>query len=136
MKKTIFYTFLVAVLLLTFSCSSSDDDTSSLNETGQKLIGKWYFDDPSIYGYTHNNSFTFTSDGKVVYRYWDGSPGNNYDSETGTFTTDGDKMTMKFPATVTLTFIQKVVFVTDKKVNFVATGNPNEEPYDGDYFKE
>ncbi len=36
---------------------------------------------------------------------------------------------MIYPQTVTLTYIHKMVFITDKKVQFVATGNSNETPY-------
>lgn len=133
--KTILKSSLIAIMLLVvFSCSKDDNDSSSLNETGQKLVGTWYFNDPST-SPTSNNSFTFTSDGKVTYRFLTINGGNNYDSETGTFKVEGDKLTMVYPQTVSLTFVQKVVFVTDKKVQFVSTGNPNEEPYDGTYYK-
>ena len=136
MKKSIFYTFLVSILLLSISCSKDHDNESSLNETGQKLIGKWYFTDPST-NPIYNHSFTFSTDGKVVYRFWPGGSSTDLDSENGTFTVDGDKMTMIFPGNVTLTYVQKVVFISSTKVKFIATGNPNEEPYygTGTYYK-
>lgn len=116
------------------SCTNSDDSTNSTsNPIEQKLIGKWYFKDPST-SPSNNNSFTFNTNGKVTYSYWTGT-GTSYDSETGTFSTSGDKLTMVFPETVSLTFVQKVVFITEKKVQFIATGNPDEEPYDGTYYK-
>ena len=43
---------------------------------------------------------------------------------------------MVYSQNVTLTFVQKVVFLSDKKVQFIETGKPNEEPYDGTYYKE
>ena len=135
MKKAFFYT-LLASLLLFINCSKDEDDkATSPNLTKQKLIGKWYFADPAIYGYSTNNSFTFTSDGKVTYTYWTGTA-SDFDSETGPYSVEGDKLTMIYPENTVLTFVQKVVFVTDTKVNFEATGNPNEEPYDGTYYKE
>ena len=134
MKKTIFYSLLISILLLSFSCSR-DEDSGTSNETKQKLIGKWYFADPAIYGYSTNNSFTFTSDGKVTYSYWAGGSGSGFDSETGTYSVEGDVLRMVYPQNVTLTFVQKVVFLTDKKVQFIETGKPNEEPYDGTYYK-
>ncbi len=141
MKKSIFYTFLVlSFLVLSFSCSKDScskdhDNESSLNETGQKLIGKWYFADPSTNPIYNNHSFTFSTDGKVVYRYWPGGSSTDLDSENGIFTVDGDKMTMIFPGKVTLTYVQKVVFISSTKVKFIATGNPNEIPYYGTYYK-
>ncbi len=135
MKKTIFYSLLISILLVSFNCSRSDDSSSS-NETKQKLIGKWYFADPATYGYSTNNSFTFTSDGKVTYTYWEGGGSGGFDSETGTYSIEGDVLKMVYPEVVTLTFVQKVVFLSDKKVEFVATGKPNEEPYDGTYYKQ
>ena len=134
MKKTIFYSLLISILLLSFSCSREDDSSTS-NENKQKLIGKWYFADPATYGYSTNNSFTFTSDGKVTYSYWAGGSGSGFDSETGTYSVEGDVLRMVYSQNVTLTFVQKVVFLTDKKVQFIETGKPNEEPYDGTYYK-
>lgn len=135
MKKHVLLFLLFSIITISFSCSRNDDDLNSSNETRQKLIGKWYFSDPSVYGFSTNNSFTFTSDGKVTYTYWTGGMNSDFDSETGTYTADGDKLTMIYPETVTLKFVQKVVFHSDKKVEFVDTGNPNEEPYDGTYYK-
>lgn len=132
MKQTLTYTFLLSIFLLLASCSK-DDDSPSLNETGQKLIGEWSFDDPATQPIP-TSSFTFMSDGKVTYRFVTIS-GNSYDSETGSFSVNGDKLTMVFPETVTLTYVQKIVFLTDKKMQFSSTGNPKEEPWDGIYYK-
>ncbi len=133
MKKNIYIISMLISLVLFSNCSSGDDSSSQKNETNQKLTGKWYFDDPSTKP-TVNNSFTFTANGKVTYSYWTGT-GNNYESETGTFSMDGTILKMAFPDTITLTYIQKVVFLNDKTVQFLATGKANEEPYDGTYYK-
>ncbi len=131
------YLFLVLMTLTLFSsCSSDDSSSNGNNEVYQKLLGKWYFSDPSVYGYETNNSFIFSSNGNVTYSYWTGGASNDFDSETGTFSVEGDILTMVYPETVTLTFIQKVEFISDTKVKFIETGNPNEEPYDGTYYKE
>lgn len=106
-----------------------DESTSANLKT--KLIGKWYFADPAIYGTSNNNSFTFTTDNKVTYKFGSGAS----DYENGTYSVDGDKLTMTYPQNVTLTYVQKVVFLTDTKVEFVATGKAGEEPYDGTYYK-
>lgn len=135
MKKHVLLFLLFSIITISFSCSRNDDDLNSSNETRQKLIGKWYFSDPSVYGFSTNNSFTFTSDGKVTYSYWAGGSGSGFDSETGTYSVEGDVLRMVYPQNVTLTFVQKVVFLTDKKVQFIETGKPNEEPYDGTYYK-
>lgn len=130
--------FLILIAIFSLMACSSDDDNSSSsnNEIYQSLIGKWYFADPEEYGYSTNNSFTFTSNGNVTYSYWTGGQENDFDSETGTFSVDGDVLTMVYPETVTLTFIQKVVFVSDNEVEFQDTGVVGEEPYDGTYYRE
>jgi hypothetical protein len=133
--KQKFYFFAILLSLVFFTNCSDDNSNSTSSPTEQKLVGKWYFSDPSVNGNNPNNSFTFTTDKKVTYRYWLGGSGTSYDSETGTFSANGDKLTMIFPKDAVVTFTQKVVFLTDKKVQFVATGNPSEEPYDGTYYK-
>lgn len=133
MKKIIyFFTVLLSLALFT-NCSSEDDSPNQNNETYQKLIGKWYFDDPST-NPTVNNSFTFVSNGHLTYSYWTGT-GSDYNSETGTFSVNNDVLTMVFPETVSLTFVQKVVFVNSNKVEFQPTDNSGEEAYEGTYYK-
>lgn len=135
MKKSILLLVILSISLFTVSCSNDDNSDSNSNQIYQDLIGKWYFENPST-NPTYNNSFTFSSNGNVTYSYWDGNPGNNYDSETGTFSVDGDILTMEFPETVSLTFVQKVVFITADKIEFQSTGVAGEEAYEGDYFRE
>ena len=127
----------LTLLLVTFlsACSSDDDDSNNASEIETELLGQWYFNDPAIVGYGTNNSFTFTSEGNVTYSYRDGTVDNSFDSETGTFSFNRDVMTMVFPDNVTLTFVQKVVFINANKVEFQSTGVSGEEPYDGDYFR-
>ena len=133
MKKTIyFFTVLLSLALFT-NCSSDYDSPNQNNETYQKLIGKWYFEDPST-NPAMNNSFTFVSNGQVTYTY-ETLEGNGYDSETGTFSVNNDVLTMVFPETVTLIFVQKVVFIDDNTVQFVQAEGSNEEPYEGTYYK-
>lgn len=133
MRKIIF----TLLTILTLSACSSDDDSNNnnANELEVKLIGKWLFENPTN-NPTINNSFTFTADGNVTYSYWDGGQGNNYDSETGTFSFNGDVMTMIFPEDVVLTFVQKVVYINDNVVEFQETGVAGENAYDGDYFRD
>lgn len=116
------------------NCSSDDNSSSQNNETYQKLIGKWYFDDPST-NPSVNNSFTFNPSGQVTYSYWTGT-GSNYDSEIGSFNVNNDVLTMVFPETVSLTFFQKVVFVNNNIAEFQSTGVSGEDAYEGDYFRE
>lgn len=133
--KNIFYSLTLFLSVITISSCSGDDSSSSQNnEVHQKLIGKWYFDDPST-NPSVNNSFTFTSNGHVTYSYWTGTA-NEYDSETGSFSVTGDIMTMTFPETVSLDFVQKVVFINDNEVEFQDTGVSGQEAYEGDYFKQ
>jgi hypothetical protein len=135
MKLNIVLLFLVSVSLFTTGCSNDDNSSDNSNQIYQDLLGKWYFENPTT-NPTHNNSFTFKSNGNVTYSYWDGSPGNNYDSEIGTFSVSANVLTMVFPETVSLTFIQKVVFITPDKIEFQPTGVTGEEAYEGDYFRE
>ncbi|MCO6147393.1 hypothetical protein [Flavobacterium sp. NRK1] len=130
MKKVILL-LMLTTSLFTISCNNDDSTTNNNNEVYQKLLGKWYHGEPSP---DYNSALTFNSNGTVKYTYWTGS-GNNYDSETGTFSVEGDVMTMVFPETVTLIFVQKVVFVNADKVDFQSTGNPNEEAYEGFWFR-
>lgn len=129
MKKT----FLILITILAFTACSTDDANTSEIET--QLLGKWLFENPNS-NPTTNNSFTFTSSGNVTYSYWDGNPGNNYYNETGSFSFNGDVMTMTFPEGVSLTFVQKVVFTHDNVVEFQPTGVSSENAYEGDYFRE
>jgi hypothetical protein len=126
--------FLALIAILSFTACSSDDDNNS-SEIETQLLGKWLFENPNN-NPTINNSFTFTSNGNVTYSYWDGGQGNNYDSETGTFSFNGEVMTMIFPENVTLTFVQKVVFINDNVVEFEPTGVSGENAYEGDYFRD
>ena len=135
MKKSIFVLIILSISLFTTSCSNDDSSDSNTNQIYQDLIGKWYFENPTT-NPIHNNTFTFTSNGYVTYSYWDGFSGNNYDSETGTFSVEGNVLKMVFPETVTLTYIQKVVFITADKIEFQSTGVTGEEAYEGNYYRE
>lgn len=128
--------FLALITVFVFTACSTDDNESSSSEVESQILGKWLFDNPNS-NLSWNNSFTFTSDGSVTYSFWDGVYGsNNYDSETGTFSFDGDIMTMIFPEGVSLTFVQKVVYINDNVVEFQSTGVSGENAYDGDYFRD
>ncbi len=131
MKKVL----LVLIAVLSFTACSNDSDDNNSSEIETKLLGKWLFENPNNTP-TVNNSFTFTSDGKVIYSYWDGGSGNNYDSETGPFSFNEDVMTMIFPEDVSLTFVQKVVFINDNVVEFEETGVSNENAYEGVYYRD
>lgn len=133
--KTLKQTFLILITMTLFLSCSSDESESENNSTYQKLIGKWYFGDPTT-NPIENHSFTFTSQGDVTYYYGDGTANSVDDYETGTFSVDGEVMTMIYPETVVLTFIQKVNFITDNKVEFLSTGNSGENAYEGIYYKE
>lgn len=131
MKKVL----LILIAVLSFTACSNDNDDNKSSEIEVKLLGKWYFENPNNTSEL-SNSFTFTSDGKVIYSYGDGGSGNNYDSETGTFSFSEDVMTMVFPEGVSLTFVQKVVFLNDNVVEFKETGESNENAYDGVYYRD
>ncbi|MCL6218582.1 hypothetical protein [Zunongwangia pacifica] len=129
MKKN----FLALIAFLSIVACSSDDD-SVLSEIQSQLIGKWYFENPST-NPEHNNSFTFTSNGTVTYTNWNPNS-ESYISEDGSYSFDGDIMTMTFPEGVTLTFIQKVVFISENIVEFQETDISGSTAYVGDYFRE
>ncbi len=128
-------TFLALIAILLFTACSSDDNVNNSSDVESQILGKWLFDNPNT-NPSFNNSFTFTSDGNVTYSYWDGGQGNNYDSETGTFSFNGDIMTMIFPEGVSLTFVQKVVYINNNVVEFQSTGVSGENAYEGDYFRD
>lgn len=131
-------TFLVLIAIFAFTACSSDDDNDNENNSSEvesQILGKWFFANPTD-NPPHNNSFTFTSDGNVTYSFWDGASGNNFDSETGTFSFEGDIMTMIFAEGVSLTFVQKVVYINNNVVEFQSTGVSGENAYDGDYFRD
>lgn len=134
MRKIIYF-LLILITSLNFSCSK-EDDSSGQNVIEQKLIGKWYFADPEIYGYATNNSFTFNSNKEVTYSFWTGGSNNEFNSETGSFSVDGDILTMTFPDNVVLVFIQKVEFINDNKVEFLLAEGSGGEPYDGTYYRD
>ncbi|WP_179318822.1 hypothetical protein [Winogradskyella helgolandensis] len=123
------------VTLSLLTCSNSDD-SSNLNEVGQGLIGEWYFDNPVIYGVATNNSFVFNSSGEVIYNNWSGDADYDFNSEVGSFSVDGDILTMIFPEGVELTFVQLVAFENDYKVYFQPVSGSQYEAYEGDYFRE
>jgi hypothetical protein len=125
---------LIAIFVFT-ACSSDDDNDNNSSEVESQILGKWLFENPNT-NPSFNNSFTFSSDGHVTYSYWDGGQGNNYDSETGTFSFSGEIMTMIFPEGVSLTFVQKVVYINDNVVEFQSTGVSGENAYEGDYFRD
>lgn len=133
--KTMKKIFLLLIAILSFTACSNEDDNSALSELDTKLLGRWLFENPTN-NPSINNSFTFASDGSVTYSYWDGNSGNNYLNEMGTFSFTGDVMEMTFPEGVSLTFIQKVVFVNDNVVEFQPTGISGENAYEGDYFRD
>lgn len=135
MKRILLFCIMLMSSALLFNCSN-DDDSSIENTSTQKLIGKWYFEDPKVVGYTTNNSFTFSKDKTVVYSYWSGGKANEFDSEKGTYELKGYVLTMIFPKGVSLTYVQKVTYINDKKIEFTSTGNSNEQAYVGTYYKE
>lgn len=133
MKSILKFSLLVLSIALVSSCSSDDSDNNQ-NEIQTQLLGKWLFENPNN-NPTVNNSFAFTTSGSVTYSYWTGS-GNNYDNETGTYSFNGDVMTMDFPENVNLTYVQKVVFLGENVVEFQSTGVSGENAYEGDYFRD
>ena len=133
--KSILKLTLILLSFLVVACSSSDD-SSDANQIDSQIIGKWYFGNPLIVGLETNNSFTFNANGEVVYSYWSGGADFDFLTETGTYSFNGDIMTMIFPEGVTLTFVQRVEFITDNIVEFIQTSNPNENAYEGDYFRD
>lgn len=42
---------------------------------------------------------------------------------------------MIYPEGVELVFVQRIVFLSENKVQFVQVEGSNEEPYDGTYYK-
>jgi len=134
MKTFLKLSLTLVLFVFATSCSSEDSNSSDLNEIETQLLGTWYFENPST-NPSNNNSFTFASQGKVTYSYWDGKSGDNYYDETGTFSFNGDVMTMIFPEGVSLVFVQKVVFINDNVVEFEEKGVSNENAYDGVYYK-
>lgn len=130
MKKSILLFVLLISSIISFSCSG-DDDSTNLNETAQKLIGTWgdYGLDEVFY-----KKFTFRSDSKVeYYTYPNGEP---ILEEIGDWSMDGDILTMEFPETVLLVFVQKVVFTNDDTVQFIEVSGTEHEAWEGTYYRE
>lgn len=126
-------------LLLIFLClgnftSCSSDDGSPIN-SGNNLIGKWYFEDPSIVGYSTNNSFTFSSDNIVIYSYWAGKGENEFDREKGEFELKNNILTMKFSEGVELKFVQRLNFISNNKVEFKEVEGSSVDAYTGIYYR-
>ncbi|MFV0196515.1 lipocalin family protein [Empedobacter falsenii] len=135
MKRILLFYVMIISSALLFNCSK-DDDSSIDNTSNQKLIGKWYFDDRKIVGLSTNNSFTFSKDKTVIYSYWSGGSANDFEKENGTYELKSDVLTMTFPKGVSLTYVQKVTFINDKKIEFTSTSNSNEQAFTGTYYKE
>ena len=125
---------LLLVLISIFALTACSSDDENLSEIESQLLGKWFFENPNN-NLNTNNFFTFASNGSVTYTYIS-LEGNIYLSETGTYSFNGDIMTMIFPDSVSITFVQRVVFISDNLVEFVPTGVTGENPYDGDYFRD
>ncbi len=132
--KSFFNLSILLLSIVILGCSSSDDGNDT-NQIDSQLLGQWYFGNPLLVGLETNNSFTFNANGEVIYSYWSGGADFDFLTETGTYSFEGDIMTMIFPEDVTLTFVQKVVFINDDVVEFQSTGVAGENAYEGDYFR-
>lgn len=129
MKKTILFFTVMVMSIANFSCNN--DDSTNLNENAQKLIGTWGtlgWDDEFY------KKFTFRNDSKVEYYTYHSN--ENELEEIGTWSMDGDILTMVYPETITSTFVQKVIFISDSKVQFIQAEGSNEEPWEGTYYRE
>lgn len=134
-KFTIYLSILCAFTLLT-GCST-DDDSSSSQDINQKIIGNWApeplnaFSSDSLNYYKR---FTYRNDGKVEYYIYsvDNEP---YLAEVGNWVLDGDILTMNFPETVNLIFVQKVKFINDNLLNFSEVTDSDEDGYFGNYVR-
>ncbi len=123
---------LFLLVSLTFSCSSDSDSNSELNQNAEKLLGTWGTLDSQD---TFYKKFTFRNDLKAEYYTYPGGSQPELE-EVGTWSMDGDILTMSFPETIELTFVQKVVFTNDTQVKFNSTGVSGEEAYSGTYYKQ
>lgn len=132
MKKSILLFVLLISSFISFSCSG-DDDSNSLNETAQKLIGTWgdYGLDEVFY-----KKFTFRNDSKVEYYTYPNPNGEPILEEVGNWSMDGDILTMEFPETVLLIYVQKVVFSDDNTVQFIEVPESEHDAWEGTYYRE
>jgi hypothetical protein len=133
--KQKFYFFAILSLIL-FTNYSFNNSSSTLSPLEQKLIGKWYFTDPSLVEGNPNNSFTFTSDKKVTYKYWN-DKSHKYKTEKGTFTGKRDEliMTIALDDSMYIEYHQKVIFLNDERVQFVAPEEHSNFVFDGYFYK-
>lgn len=122
---------LLLLSVLTVSCSSDEDSNSELNENAEKLLGTWGTRDSQN---TFYKKFTYRSDSKVEYYTYSGSQAEL--KEVGSWSMNGDVLTMVFPETIEITFVQKVVFTNETEVKFNSTGVSGEEAYSGTYYKQ
>ena len=136
MKNKALFFLLMFFSLTLLSCSTDDGGLKGgeeNNSISHKIIGKWYFEDPTTNGTSINNFFIFNSKNEVTYNYWVGT-GIEFDVEKGNYKFEGDIMTMTFPDGVEYKFVQKVVFLSDTKVKFETVPGSKIEAYEGTYY--
>lgn len=120
MKKNLTL-ILVFTTILTFfnSCSSDGDNNNndSSNSSNSEIIGTWgpKWNDGS--GIAVHPKFTFLSNGKVKYYTYPSGKKPELE-EIGTFTMNGNIITMNFPETVEIKFKNTVTFISETQFNF------------------
>lgn len=131
MKKSILFSLLVAFSFLSFTSCSSDDDSSS-NSTSHKIHGKWGTIGGDDITYLR---FNFRSDKKVEYFvYWDWDVGPELE-EIGSWSMDGDILTMVFSEEVELIFEQRVIFIDNDTMEFVEVPGSEHEAWADTYVR-
>lgn len=131
-RQLVMITILVIGALL-FIRLGSGHEISQINPTGFKLIGKWSFTTPDRDSRT---SFTFFSDQTVRYIYSQGRGDDlEYKYEDGKWGIDEDILTMIYPKSDSLVFVQKVDFIDKNTVRFTMAPDSDFDPYIGIYYR-
>ncbi|QEE49125.1 hypothetical protein FUA48_05875 [Flavobacterium alkalisoli] len=125
-------TMLIGVALLSFNCSSDDNNSTTLNSNEEKMIGSWevvaYGDvvgnNETVSPINTNcyNTYTFSSDKTVNYKNY--YPGDcSLDEENGIWNMEGLILTRTFPEDVELVMTDSIVFVSDTKIRVFQQGD-------------
>lgn len=130
-KFALYISFLFTSISFLTSCSSDDNSGSSLNTNEEKIIGIW---GPKNGDGSIQKQFVFKNNKKVeYYTYWD-EQGEL--EEVGNWSMNGDVLTMVYPETVELKYIQKVTFINDNEVTFTELTTTSDDAWEGTYFKQ
>ncbi|MFA5619622.1 MAG: lipocalin family protein [Weeksellaceae bacterium] len=109
------------------------NEVSEINELGFRLIGKWNFSDRQS---ERETSFTFFRDQTVRYIYWErGETESTFKYEDGKWGIQGNILTMVYPKSDSITFVQMVELIDKDVVRFSQVPDSDFDPYIGTYYR-